>query len=335
MTLMIFGILLAPLSAGDTDRTGTAGAMQLLVPVGARAMAMGGSNIATTTGIDAIYWNPAGLAKSEYRFSSAVSTFTIFNDIHLNYFAFGAKAGNLGHFGFSIKAFDIGSIPVTTLEDYDGELGVTYSPTMMTMAGTYSRLLTNTISVGLNTKLIYESIPGASASAVAFDIGIQYRNLGGIAGLDFGVVMNNIGTNLEYSGSRLLVKADEQGAYYSDYRTRPVASNDLPANIELGMGYTRMVAENQELNTSMVFKSNNYGYDNYRLGAEYAYNKQFFVRGGYTYDMSIDSDARLYGVTFGAGMMYKMGGVNMYFDYVFRPVQYFNAENMFQIKVGL
>lgn len=334
MALIIMGIVLSPVYGADRARTGTAAAMQLLVPVGARAMAMGGSNIATTSGVDAMYWNPAGLAKMNYNFSSVISNFTIFNDIHLNYLALAAKVGEVGTVGFSIKAFDVGDIPVTTVEDYEGDLGVTYSPTLMTMGLTYSRRLTDAIAVGFNSKLIYESIPGASASAFAFDIGIQYSNLGGIQGLDFGVVMNNIGSDLQYGGSKLIVNAQEATASYTDFRRRSTASDDLPANIELGLGYSRVLAENQDLVTSMVFKSNNYGYDSYRMGGEYAYNKQFFIRGGYEYDMAIDSEEKLYGVTLGAGMMYKIGGATMFFDYVFRPVQYFDAENMFQIKVG-
>lgn len=334
LTLMIIGVLAAPAMGADTDRTGTASAMQLLVPVGARALGMGGSNIATTSGVDAMYWNPAGLANSNYRFSSAVSTFRIFNSINMNYIALSSKVGTLGSLGFSIKTFDVGDIPVTTLEDYEGDLGVTYSPTLMTMGLTYSRSLTSTISIGVNSKLIYESIPGASANAFAFDFGIQYKNLGGISGLDFGIVMNNIGTSMRYDGSKLLVTADEAGASYADYRKRPVAKSDLPANIELGMGYAYNIMEGQDLQTSVAFKSNNYGYDTYRMGAEYAYNKMFFVRGGYAMNMDVDSDSNLYGLTLGAGMLYELGNATIHFDYVFRPVQYFDAENMFQLKIG-
>ena len=42
--------------AGPGNRTGTGGSAQLLIPVGARDLAMGGSTVATTRGIEALFW---------------------------------------------------------------------------------------------------------------------------------------------------------------------------------------------------------------------------------------------------------------------------------------
>ena len=62
-SLLIFACLLfisAVMMAGNKNRQGTAGAQQLLIPVGARGIALGSSAIASANGIDAIFWNPAG-----------------------------------------------------------------------------------------------------------------------------------------------------------------------------------------------------------------------------------------------------------------------------------
>ncbi|MCW9097306.1 MAG: hypothetical protein OQJ93_07945, partial [Ignavibacteriaceae bacterium] len=51
--------------AGGGNRTGTAGAAELLIPVGPRGIAMGEANVATSFGLEALFWNPAGVAKME------------------------------------------------------------------------------------------------------------------------------------------------------------------------------------------------------------------------------------------------------------------------------
>ena len=50
--------------AGSRKRRGTSGANELLIPVGSAATALGGANQALVYGVDAIYWNPAGIARS-------------------------------------------------------------------------------------------------------------------------------------------------------------------------------------------------------------------------------------------------------------------------------
>ncbi|NOY60432.1 MAG: hypothetical protein GXO75_16090 [Calditrichaeota bacterium] len=58
--MLVLFLASLPVYAGDADRIGTAAGTQVLVPVGARDLAMAGSDIVFTTGVDAIYWNPAG-----------------------------------------------------------------------------------------------------------------------------------------------------------------------------------------------------------------------------------------------------------------------------------
>ena len=67
-------------------------AAQLLVPVGARDLAMGGANLANTENLEAIYWNPAGLSSMANRAAGQFSTMQIFNDIRVNYVAVAVKA---------------------------------------------------------------------------------------------------------------------------------------------------------------------------------------------------------------------------------------------------
>ncbi len=334
--ILLFAILLSANSAfaGDPARTGTAAGVQTLVPVGARDLAMGGSDIANTSGLNAIYWNPAGLTSMKNTAAGEFSTMTIFNDIKVNYLAIGVKAGQFGSFGISLKAFNFGDIPLTTVEDADGLSGKTFSPTFATVGATYSRLLTDAIQVGATGKLIYESIPRASASAFAFDFGIQYHGLGHVQGLSVGLAVKNIGTNMKYAGSGLLEQATEANASFQDFRSREAASNELPANVQLGLSYKRNFAENSVVTLSGIFQNNNLQEDQYMFGGEYGYGDLIFLRGGYLLANNISSDANLYTFTAGAGLHYKVGGTDLTFDYAYRDVQYFDGNNLFSVSIG-
>lgn len=322
-----------PLFAGDPARIGTAAGVQLQQPVGARDLAMGGANLVYTKGVDALYWNPAGLSNMETSFGGMFTRNTIFNSININYLGLGVKLGNLGALGFSIKTFDFGDIPLTTIEDMDGSSGATFSPTWSTIGLTYANKLTSSIQVGLTAKVIYESIPRVTGTAVAFDVGIQYKNIAGIEGVSFGVVMQNIGTDMQYEGSGLTRQVREADGDLNFYDIS-ASSDQLPAYLEIGAAYDFAVNEENNLVFSGVFQNNNTENDALKFGAEYTFNKMFSLRGGYVYTNNAESDALLYTFTLGAGIEYDFDGAILGIDYCYRDVQYFDMENMFTLRVG-
>ncbi len=318
--------------AGDADRIGTAAGTQLLVPVGARDLAMSGADIVFTNGVDAIFWNPAGLSNMDQKAAGMFSTVNIFGDIRVNYLAVGAGMGKFGHIGFSIKAFDFGDIPLTTIEDMDGSNGRTFSPTFSTIALTYSNKLTNTINVGINAKMVYESAPRVSASAVAFDIGLQYKNLAGLEGVSFGIVAKNIGSNLQYRGTGLMTSTQVDGR--TEYVRRGTTSDQLPASLEMGISYNYTVMPDNWVILSGTFRNNNVQNDEFRFGVEYNYKNFLALRGGYLYTVNTPSEDVIYTFSLGAGLQYKVGNTLLAIDYAFRDVQYFDASNMFTLRIG-
>ena len=320
--------------AGDASRIGTAAGVQLEVPVGARDLAMGGANIAFTEGVEAIYWNPAGLPAMQKNTGALFSTMTIFNDIHVNYMSLGVRAGKIGMFGFSIKAFDFGDIPLTTREDSEGEGGRTFSPTFFTGALTYAKMLTSSINVGTTLKIIHESIPRAEASAIAMDIGLQYHGLGGVEGVSFGIVVKNIGTNMKYKGPGLSTFGAESGSSQEEYLQREASEDQLPASVDMGVGYNRVLSEEHKLLTTGLFQHNNFGNDAFKFGMEYLYNDLLALRAGYQFLNKTDSEDQLYNYTLGAGIIYNVGGIDILFDYAFRNSQYFDGNNIFCLRLG-
>ncbi|MDE0966283.1 MAG: hypothetical protein OSB73_24425, partial [Candidatus Latescibacteria bacterium] len=83
LTLVLAGLVFEAsiAEAGGRNRVGGSAASQLLIPVGARDMALGGSSSASAEGLEALYWNPAGLAASASSASILVSTMSYFADM--------------------------------------------------------------------------------------------------------------------------------------------------------------------------------------------------------------------------------------------------------------
>ena len=104
------------LVGGDESRIGTSGGNQVLVPVGARGIALAGSERVYSSGLESVYWNPAGLARSQSP-TVLASSMDLFNDMGVNYFGASGTFDKLGMLGVTVKSIDMGDIPVTTVEE--------------------------------------------------------------------------------------------------------------------------------------------------------------------------------------------------------------------------
>ena len=336
--LMILVTVAAVAFASNPDRVGTSGAQELSIPVGARGIAIGGSYMVFATGADAIYYNPAGLASQTASVEALVSSMNYIADIGVMYGALGVKAGDFGTLGFSIKSVNFGSIPVTTVDFPDGN-GEVYSPTYITLSGTFAKALTDRISFGFTVSLVSERILQMSANGVAFNAGLQYHNLA-VQGLDLAVAVKNIGPLMTFTGSDLLTTASAAtGQRGSQNYSVNAASFDLPSLMEIGVSYTRKFDETNAISLGGLFRNNNYLEDEYNVGAEYAFSNTFFLRGGYTFSPQASNDptgagSYLYDYTFGAGIHYPVGDVDLSLDYAYRHLKYFTPSNVISLRVA-
>lgn len=335
LLIIVFALLLAlDVYAGGGNRTGTGGAAQLLIPVGPRGIAMGESNIATSYGVEALFWNPAGVAKMNNSSSVMFSHMSYIADIGVEYGAVSANFEGFGVISLSLKSLSIDDILVTTTQDPDGT-GAVFSPQMLTVGLSYARQLTERISVGLTANLITESLGEADAKGVAFNIGVIYQDLANIDGLSMGIVMKNLGPQMQYGGSGLLTYAN-----VDDYNRAPqyykieTAKFDLPSSFELGLGYKPVLDDINSLQLSGAFLNNNFSADEFKLGAEYGYNNMFFARLGYQLAPKIDSDEYLYGFTAGIGVDIKLEGIGIKVDYAYRDTQYFDGNHIIALSLG-
>lgn len=316
--------------AGRPDKAGTGAAPELLIPVGAASIGFGGASIATAIGVDAIYWNPAGLARTPDDLSVMVSHMSYIADINVEYAAAAVNFPGVGTAGLSAKAVEIGAIPVTTEEQPDGT-GETTSPTMMVVGGTFARRISDRISMGMTVNLVYESMAKVSASGVAFSGGVQYTGLGGIEGLEFGVAFKNLGPAMQYNGDGLLQNSVVVGSNLPASPLQVVAgTDDMPASIDIGLGYTIRLSDDGTLLVSSSFLNNNYTEDEYKFGAQYAFEHRFFLRAGYDFSGA----DYIYGACVGFGVSTTVSDLTIRVDYAYRSVEYFSGNHILSIQIG-
>lgn len=329
------------LYAGNPSKRGTAGAVQLTLPVGARGASLGGAALSTLNGVESIHWNPAGLAGGMGGASveTMFSQMTYIADIDVSYFAVGLTAGDIGTFGFTIKSIGFGDIPETT-EDFPDGTGNTYSPVFITVGATYSKQLTDRISIGITGKLISETIVRTNATGFAMDAGVIYK-VGGqspLAGFSFGVALKNIGPNMRYDGADLernvVPPNSDPKAQIRSLRFF-AQEFELPSTFEMGASYDVPLAEMAKLSFSGAFLNNNFGEDMIRGGAELSFMNMLTLRAGYG-TPNENSDAFVFnGMTFGGGVNFDLGGgARFAVDYSYASAQVFDATHTIAIKLG-
>ena len=320
--------------AGGGNRNGTAGATQLLIPVGARGIAMSGATLTNAKGVEGIYWNPAGLARGDYSTTVMFSQMSYIADIGVSYAAIGTNIEGFGALGFSIKALSMDEIAITTVEKPDGN-GQFLTPQFITLGLTYSRLLSDRISVGVTMNYVTEKLDLVSSSGMAFNIGVAYKNLGNVDGLSFALAIKNLGPQFKYDGSALYLRATSTELERTSQLYKiDAASYELPSTLELGVGYDLSINESNNLSLNTVFQNSNFYADEYKLGAEYSYDNTFFARVGYSMLEGVESDGQIYGLTLGAGINYNLGAAAIKLDYAFRDTEFFDGNHVFTVQLG-
>ena len=319
---------------GRGDKTGTAAATELLIPVGARSVAIAGSGLSTMIGVESIQWNPSGLAWQTSSAGFLVSHMTYLADISVEYAVLGVHMGDLATFGLSIKSLFVGDIVVTT-EDHPDGTGETTSPTMTVVGGTLARRLSDRIALGVTANFVYEKMAKVSASGIAINAGLQYIGLGGIEGLRFGVLVRNLGPKLHYDGDGLIRQAIVDDALRSTSPVRlDAASADLPSTIEIGLGYSYSLSRSSLFTFSSAFQNNNFSDDEYRFGGEYIVDNAVSIRSGYVYSAAATGNGYIFGFSAGIGIHTNLQNIDILADYAYRAVKYFSGNHVISLTVA-
>ncbi|MDR3679796.1 MAG: PorV/PorQ family protein [Flavipsychrobacter sp.] len=355
--LSISAILLAGLMgvsvesfAGNKDRTGQAGATELLINPWAQSTGVFGMNTAYVTGVEAMKNNIAGLAESgKLDIGLSHGVYLTGSNITINDAAISAKLGNVGVVGLNVMSMGFGDITITDYNNPEGT-GGTYHPQFLNVELGFAKEFSNSIRAGAAATYVSEQVGSISATGACFEAGVQY-----ITGKDdnfhFGITLRNLGTNMRFSGNGFSINGENPQAAptFSATTTYPSDLFPMPTYLNLGLSYDFYLdQEHRSTDTSSAkhkltvmgdFQSNSFNNDNLGLGLEYWFMNMVGLRAAYRYENGIGNSATsttLYtGLAAGVTLQTKLGssGPMLSVDYSYRPTQRpANGVHMFSLR---
>lgn len=306
----------------------------------ARAGGMGDLGVATSPDAASSFYNQAKIPFAKKDLALGL-TYTPWlkdlglNDVYLLGFSGYKKLDEFSAISASIRYFSLGNIQFT---DFNGnELGSGHPREFSFDAG-YSRKLSNNLSIALAGRYIYSNLASGYAASgstyqpgktFAADISLFYHGVtDDKGGWNFGLALTNLGGKVGYTNSA-------------------VEKDFIPADLGLGASYTAVFNEDNKLmvgldihkllvpvppsstgndsidNINLANYHNksltgswfsSFGGENqfkslqFSLGAEYAYQDQFFFRAGYYYEDPTKGDRKYFSV--GVGLKYNVMGLN-------------------------
>jgi hypothetical protein len=330
-------IAISSLGLGQSSRMGSASSTQLLVVPSAKHLSGGGA-AATATGMDATFWNPAGLAMSENSIDAIFSNRQYFADIENSFFGVATDIGSY-KMGVTVRSFNMGDINETTVFFPDGT-GQVFTPNFSILGGTIAKKLSDNTSVGMNVNYIREGFGRVTASGMAFDLGVQYKGLLGRENLDVGFTLKNFGSPVKYDGPGLGVFAEPSDADRpTEYYKLDAAAFDLPFTFDMAISYKVAGAD-----VGATYTSNYYSTDELKLTVGYqmvgigSIGVGLQTSGAAQEIDAADSDWYTNpsdGVSFGASVdMSRFVGMNMSVDYSMLPMGDFGTNSVLALRVA-
>jgi hypothetical protein len=258
-------------SAGaQSDPSRVEGALDFLLPTGARSLGMGQAVAAAAVGSDALWWNPALIARGPREVALHM---TRNSSILAETDAGGAivfPVRKVGAFALSFRYINYGSQGATS--GSEGQVG-TFVSTSTVVAATFAPTLTDRLSGGITYKLLRigfgctgdcnnpENVP----QTPALDFGLHYLVMKDSA-FSVGASVRNLGPKLQV-------------------RDAPQA-DPLPARVDIGIEYAPHLSQlpkeaRLRLATDVVSFASGGGSLGFRFGGEFAWMERYQARAGY------------------------------------------------------
>ncbi len=300
----VFLVLLLMSVAGEAgNRSGTVTAQFLKLPLSARAVAMGGAQVAVAEGATSIGYNPSGmLSIGEYGFGANYTSW--FANIQYSYAGAAVRLGDIGMIGASFTMLSTDEMTETT-PAYPEGTGRTFRASEYAFSIAYARQVTDQFRVGINGKVIQSDLFNSElgASTFAFDIGTLYDIP--ILQSRIGVSLTNIGKDLQYINET-----------YS-----------LPTALRFGVLVDVVKEEEHKMVATLQITRMNDAEEQYNLGTEYTLKDIFALRGGWKFAYDQEN------VTGGFGMKLQSFGVNGQVDYGYNNFKYLPGTHSFTIEL--
>lgn len=325
----------ATLLGSDTsNRVITTAVPFLGITPDARAAGMGDAGVATTPDVASGYWNAAKLAFIDKGSGGSLSYTPwlgkIINDMKIIYLSGFYKINRQQAVAASMKYFDLGDVQFNQGPNTNDQLG-RYNPREFAFDVTYSRILTEHMSIGGSLRYIHSNLTGylqtnsfdaRPGNSVAVDFGFYYRKpiVWKNSDLALGATITNLGGKISYSdannkdflptnlriGSYYKIELDPMNTIafaldfnklmvpspYPGSKSKPMLSGVLGSFTDATGGFSEELAE---ITTS--------------FGTEYWYNNTFAGRLGYFYEAKSKGNRQY--LTAGTGFRYNKFGLDI------------------------
>ena len=265
----------------------------LNIGVDAAALGMSKSVVATSTGVNSMYWNPAGLLSLEDYEGSLMHASYFAGIANYNFAALALPINNQSAIGISIIRFGVDDI-LNTTELIDNQGNINFNNISLFSAADYAfniayarNLIHKDIHFGVNAKIIRRVIGDfASSWGFGFDAGIQFQrknwkfglmvrditttyNTWSIDEAEFDKIKNSIpGENQELPSTSEITKPKVQLGIARKFRV--ARDFHLLTEIDLNM---RFAETNDIVSTSFVSIDPTFGF-------ELDYTNLVYLRGG-------------------------------------------------------
>ncbi len=332
--------LYAP-SAGEFKKVGAAGSQFLKIPVGARAVGLGGGGSAVND-LSAVYWNPAGIADIA-NLSGHFSYTQWFGGFSHNFAAVAIPLGENYRIAASLVNFTSGDIPVTTLEQPEGT-GATYTISDIALGVTFGGRVTEQFSFGITGRFVQNSLLDVSSTGLTFDVGTLYQT--DFYGLRLGFSVHNLGPDMQYTGQGLYIRRRLIDALNADPTAFSIVTNPyaIPLMFRAGIAFDALSVIQGRQQTPKLYAD---GYQEHRLiaavdfetysdvpeqfavGLEYTWNDLLSVRAGYRF-----GNDQMW-LTGGVGVRYIGSGFRGQLDYALTPTRLLGLVNRLSLTVAV
>ncbi|MBX2992455.1 MAG: PorV/PorQ family protein [Bacteroidetes bacterium] len=312
-------------------KVGTTAAKFLSIPVGSRAIGMGGAFTGIANDASAMYWNPGGIARI-YQTEAVFYHSDWIADIKFNYGGVVIPVGSLGTVGLSFTSVSMDDMERTTELQPEGTSQF-FSAGSFAVAASYAKNLTDWFSIGGTVKYVNEHIWNSSATGFAVDIGTLFSTP--FPGLTFGAGISNFGTKMNMTGDDLLVPvgvSNNSGSNQNINARLATDDFDLPLTLRIGLAYQPLNDEDQQLTFAVDAYHPNDNSESINIGGEYiVFERIVALRAGYKGLGLKGSEEEL---TLGAGLNYEITpGLRLKFDYAFQKFGRLSNVNNFAVSV--
>lgn len=320
-------------SGRDVSKVGTTAATFLEIPIGPRAIGMGGAFVGTSDDVSSLFWNPGGAARLTQR-EAIFSHMEWIAGMSFDYAAIGLPLGGFGTLGLSFTSLSMEDMVVRTVERPDGT-GERFSAGSFAVGVHYARNLSERFSIGFTAKYISESIWHMQADAFAIDIGTIFTT-NFLNGMRIGATISNFGTDMKMSGrdTRTFNAIDPTKLGSNDRIPQNIELDSwpLPLNFQFGVATEIFKSDNHMLTVEIDALHPSDDYESVNVGVEYRLLNFLLIRGGYRSLFLTDSEG---GLSLGAGVLADIfgGGVKARVDYAYSDFGRLNEINVIAISV--